>query len=696
MPRGGSTGHTDHAAGRKNNRLERRNFCWLSTHGIGKNTQERGDVSVPLLPAEDHGGRVITDTERQSARKGYFSSAAAAALLTNKSIHSQLVTASLAGLAIAILTFVTREQLAEHVDERVHYFVTLGMAGMVLVALRSDILVISSVTLITLAMLVIVDGWPTAPSQQTAVAVFLVAMLFLWRNYHRTISVARKLADSTIGLAEELGLLIDGAQGYAIYMLDLDGNVTIWNEGAERLMGWPAAEMIGKSARRLYPTDAIAAGKPMSLLAKAVERGRVELDDWRVRKDGSEFLAHISITALKNVDNTPRGFAAIVHDITDQRATENSLRNSEAHLRSILSTVPDAMIVIDERGIMVSFSAAAERLFGYTQAEVVGSNVSMLMPSPYRERHDGYLERYLRTGERRIIGIGRVVFATRKDGSTFPMELSIGEAIGEGQRLFTGFIRDLTDRRKTQEKLEELQSELIHVARVSAMGTMASTLAHELNQPITAIANYVEAVRDLLAEPDPEDFPEIRDALQDAAGEAMRAGHIVRRLRDFVARGEVEKTIESLPNLINEAAAFGLLGANEKSIRTRLDIDHDAASVLVDKIQIQQVLVNLIRNAVEAMGASAQCLLTIRTVPDQPGFVRVTVADTGPGVAPEVAEQLFNAFVSTKSEGMGLGLSICRTIVEANGGRIWMEPAEGGGTQFHFTLIRTEAENPDG
>src|SRR5690606_1892302 len=176
-----------------------------------------------------------------------------------------------------------------------------------------------------------------------------------------------------------------------------------------------------------------------------------------------------------------------------------------------------------------------------------------------------------------------------------------------------------------QEKLEELQSELIHIARVSAMGTMASTLAHELNQPITAVVNYVETVRDLLAEPDPEDFPEIREALQDAAGEAMRAGHIVRRLRDFVARGEVEKTIGSLPNLINEAAAFGLLGANEKSIRTRLDIDHDAASVLVDKIQIQQVLVNLIRNAVEAMGTSAQRLLTIRTMPDQPGFVRVTV-----------------------------------------------------------------------
>ena len=638
------------------------------------------------------GGRIISDTERHSKGTGHFSAAA----LTDSSTRRQLVTAVLAGLAIAVIAFVTREQLAEHVDERVHYFVTLGVAAMVLVALRPDALVIASVTAMTLVTLIAVDNWPTTISQWIAIGLFLAGMLLLWRNHHRTVSAARELADSTVVLAEELNLLIDGAEDYAIYMLDPEGNVTIWNQGAERLKGWTAAEMVGKPTHLFYPSDAVVAGKPTLFLAEAAERGKIEIDDWQVRKDGSEFLAHISITALKRADDTLRGFATIVRDITDQRAMESSLQNSEAHLRSILSTVPDAMIVIDERGIIVSFSTAAERLFGYTQSEVAGSNVSMLMPSPYRERHDGYLERYLRTGERRIIGIGRVVFAMRKDGSTFPMELSVGEATGEGQRLFTGFIRDLTDRQRTQEKLEELQSELIHVARVSAMGTMASTLAHELNQPITAVANYVEAVRDLLADPDPEDFPEIREALGDAASEAMRAGHIVRRLRDFVARGEVEKTIESLPNLINEAAAFGLLGANEKSIQTRMDIDHDAANVLVDKIQIQQVLVNLIRNAVEAMGESAQRLLTIRTVPDQPGFVRVTVADTGPGVAPDVAEQLFKAFVSTKSEGMGLGLSICRTIVEANGGRIWMEPKEGGGTQFHFTLIRAEAENPDG
>ncbi|WP_454883254.1 PAS domain S-box protein [Sphingomonas oryzagri] len=494
-------------------------------------------------------------------------------------------------------------------------------------------------------------------------------------------------------IAEELNLLIDGAQGQAIYMLDPEGRVTIWNQGAERLKGWTEEEAIGLHTSAFYPADAVAAGKPQADLDRARAEGRFEEEEWRVRKDGSEFLACISFTALWDESGALRGFAKVVSDITDRRAAEGALRSSENHLRSILSTVPDAMIVIDDQGVILSFSAAAERLFGYAETEVKGLNVSRLMPSPDRERHDGYIRRYLETGERRIIGIGRVVFAQRRDGTTFPMELSIGEAIGEGQRLFTGFIRDLTERRQTEERLEEIQSELIHVSRVSAMGTMASTLAHELNQPITAVANYVEAVRDLLAAPDPDDLPMIREALDDAAKETMRAGHIVRRLRDFVARGESDKTVEKLPALVNEAAVLGLMGAQEKGVRPQFDLDPYASPVLVDRVQIQQVLINLIRNAIEAMANSERKELTVRTRPDGQDLVRVTVADTGPGVDPVVSRQLFTAFVSTKTEGMGLGLSICRTIVEANGGKIWLEPIEGGGACFHFTLVRAQTED---
>jgi two-component system sensor kinase FixL len=497
--------------------------------------------------------------------------------------------------------------------------------------------------------------------------------------------------------ADELSLLIDGTAGYAMYMLDTDGLVTIWNKGAERLKGWTEAEVLGRHTALFYPADSIAAGRPDADLCQAREQGKYEEEGWRVRKDGTEFLASISITALYDTNGALRGFGKVVRDITDQRAAEGALRSNASHLRSILSTVPDAMIVIDERGGILSFSAAAERLFGFSESEVIGSNVSRLMPSPDRDRHDKYLSNYLGTGERKIIGIGRIVIGARRDGSTFPMSLSVAEAIAEdGQRLFTGFVRDLTERQRTQLRLEELQSELIHVARVSAMGTMASTLAHELNQPITAVANYVEAVRGLLVDPDPADLPMIREALADAVAEAMRAGDIVRRLRNFVARGEVDKTVEHLPSLISEAAAFGLLGAREKSIDTLFDLDAGASPVLVDKVQIQQVLINLIRNAVEAMEDAPERRLSVISRDESAGCVRVTVADTGPGVAPEIIEQLFTAFVSTKAEGMGLGLSICRTIIEANGGRIWLEPGENGGSAFHFTLVKASLEKSDG
>src|SRR6185312_9967831 len=170
-------------------------------------------------------------------------------------------------------------------------------------------------------------------------------------------------------------------------------------------------------------------------------------------------------------------------------AMTNDALARQAHLQSILDTVPEATIVIDERGIMHSFSVAAERLFGYTTAEAIGQNVKILMPAPYREAHDGYLASYMRTGERRIIGIGRVVVGMRKDGTTFPMELAVGEMNSGNQRYFTGFIRDITERQRTEARLQELQSELVHISRLTAMGEMASTLAHELNQPLSAILN---------------------------------------------------------------------------------------------------------------------------------------------------------------------------------------------------------------
>jgi two-component system sensor kinase FixL len=367
----------------------------------------------------------------------------------------------------------------------------------------------------------------------------------------------------------------------------------------------------------------------------------------------------------------------------------------EAHVQSILDTVPDAMIVIDERGVMRSFSAAAERLFGYKHDEVIGRNVRMMMPSPYRENHDGYIARYLATGERRIIGIGRVVVGERKDGSTFPMELAIGEMKSGDQRYFTGFIRDLTERQQTEARLQELQSELVHISRLTAMGEMASTLAHELNQPLSAIANYMKGSRRLLEEDTGERAGMIRDAMNSAAEQAMRAGQIIRRLRDFVARGESEPRVESVAKLVEEASALALVGAKDQGIRVRFQFDRSRDLALVDKVQIQQVLLNLIRNAIEAMQDSGRRELVLATEPCEGDMLTISVADTGAGIAPEVASQLFQPFITTKRHGMGVGLSISRTIIEAHGGRIWVEANPAGGTVFRFTVRAVAKEEVD-
>jgi two-component system sensor kinase FixL len=359
---------------------------------------------------------------------------------------------------------------------------------------------------------------------------------------------------------------------------------------------------------------------------------------------------------------------------------------SAAHLQSILDTVPEAMIVIDEHGIMQSFSSAAERLFGLRAAEAIGINVKTLMPSPYREGHDGYLQRYLSTGERRIIGIGRVVVGQRKDGSTFPMELAVGEMKSGDRRFFTGFIRDLTERQQTEARLQELQSELVHISRLTAMGEMASTLAHELNQPLSAISNYLKGSKRLLEGDSDERSATLRDAMDKASDQAMRAGQIIRRLRDFVSRGESERRVESVTKLVEEASALSLVGVKDRGIRVQFQFDPAADLVLADRVQIQQVLLNQIRNAMDAMETSQTRDLVVAIVPANDTHVRISVADSGSGIMPEIAEQLFQPFITTKRQGMGVGLSISRTIVEAHGGHIWVEPNPTGGTIFHFTL----------
>jgi two-component system sensor kinase FixL len=378
--------------------------------------------------------------------------------------------------------------------------------------------------------------------------------------------------------------------------------------------------------------------------------------------------------------------ARLTRDRTLNAIAAARLRDREAHLQSILDTVPDAMVVVDEHGRMTSLSMTAEALFGWTQAEALDRNVSVLMPGPYKQAHDGYMSHYVNTGEKRIIGLGRVVVGQRRDGSTFPMHLSVGEVrVGEA-RFFTGFVRDLTEREQTQARLQELQSELAHVSRLTAMGEMASALAHELNQPLSAIANYLRGSRRLLQKGDPADIPRLTEALGKAADQAVRAGSVIQRLREFVGRGETEKRLEDLTNLIEEACALALVGARELSVRVTKSYEPGCENALVDRVQIQQVVVNMLRNAMDAMRDSPRRELDLRVASAPDNMIAITISDTGSGIGEATLGRLFEPFMTTKKEGMGVGLSICKTIVESHGGAITAANRPGGGAIFTFTV----------
>jgi two-component system, LuxR family, sensor kinase FixL len=429
-------------------------------------------------------------------------------------------------------------------------------------------------------------------------------------------------------------------------------------------------------------------GAGPGLAATILSAGAAFLMQWRA--GGAPDVVGTALFTVIGLGLATGGERLAVNRAHDE-AAQRDLREREAHLQSILDTVPDAMIVIDERGIMQSFSAAAERLFGWSSAEAIGRNVDMLMPSPYREAHDGYIDRYITTGERRIIGIGRVVVGQRRDGSTFPMELSVGEMRVAARRFFTGFVRDLTERQQTEARLQELQSELVHVSRLTAMGEMASALAHELNQPLSAIANYLRGSKRLLDKGDPADLPRLAEALDKAGDQALRAGEVIHRLRDFIGRGETERRVESISKLIEEASALALVGAKELGVRVTMQFDRTADVVLADRVQIQQVILNLLRNAIDAMHDAKKAELKVGVTREEDGFTLVSVSDTGSGISEEVRPRLFEPFMTTKKEGMGVGLSICRTIVEAHGGSIWAENNEAGGATFCFTLPLAEA-----
>jgi two-component system sensor kinase FixL len=354
-------------------------------------------------------------------------------------------------------------------------------------------------------------------------------------------------------------------------------------------------------------------------------------------------------------------------------------------LEALLDAAVDAIVVIEADGTIRTINAAAERMFGYRAAELLGKPVDLLMPEPHRSKHQSYVERYLATGEPHIIGIGREALGRRANGETFPLALSVGEARdGSGGR-FVGIIRDLSAQRDAEARSRSLEAKLAHVGRFNLMGEMAAGIAHEINQPLSAIATYAQAARRIL-ERDQPGMTALVDVCRKIDEQALRAGRVIENLRKFIRKQDLRTESVDVNGVVQDAMSLVNADANADGIRVTTRYADALAQVRCNAIQLQQVLLNLTRNAVDAMrGTSHQGGIEIATEVAN-GRVRITVVDHGPGIPPHLRDHIFHPFVTTKRDGLGVGLAISRTIVQSCGGSLSFRDNPAGGAIFTVDL----------
>lgn len=484
-----------------------------------------------------------------------------------------------------------------------------------------------------------------------------------------------------------------------VALLDTQGRVIRINERFCEIAGYDRDELLRLTADDITHPDDRADDRTARRAMAAGELDHSQVEKRYVQKDGTVVWVHSTRSTVRDAEGRPEFFVAIVEEITARKEAETRLTSGEAQYRAIFDSAVEAIAVIDARGTIQSVNPAVERVFGYAPAELIGNNIKILMPEPDRTRHDDYLARYRETGRRAIIGIGREVDGRRKDGSTFPLGLSVAEWKRGEDSFFTGIMRDMSARTEaeralisSEERLRMLQNEFAHLARVNDLGEMAAAIAHEINQPLAAVVNYLNSgiylAHDGYTE---ENFADVVEDMERASEQALRAGDIVRRLREFIGHGSGSRTIEHVGPLVDAAMALGLIDARSAGIVVEKQLEAKDCKVEVDTVQIQQVIVNLLRNAVEAMAGmdkSRERRLLVSARPDGDSAVSISISDTGPGIAPAMLDRLFQPFVTSKSNGMGMGLSVCRRLIEAHGGTIEVENQAGKGATFTFNLPR--------
>lgn len=453
----------------------------------------------------------------------------------------------------------------------------------------------------------------------------------------------------------------------AIIGTNLQGIVFAWNRGAEQIYGFFGREMIGESIRRVIPADYEA--EYASVVERISGGTRLEPHDTvHVTKNGHRINVLVTVSPICDADGRVLGATAIVRDTTAQHRAERALRSSEARGRAIIETAVDAIILIDRRGNIESFNPAAERLFKYRAAEVIGRNVSVLMPEPYSTEHDHYLRRYQMTGRRHIIGIGREVTALRKDGTTFPAHLSVAELTIEGETKFTGIVRDLTDRVKLEMKLRE-ESGLVKI------GELAAVLAHEVKNPLAAVGGAIQILAEKL--PDPEDQEIVGEVLRRLDGLTAMMGDLLLYSRPPKPRlGPVD-----LADLVHSLLSFFQRDPGWQHVRT--SVDGSAPSVAADAELLKAALQNLLINALHAMDGQGALKVSLGSADD---LAWIEISDSGRGIPPEVLAKLFTPFFTTKAKGTGLGLATVKRIAEAHRGDVSVLNSSPSGTKIRFSL----------
>lgn len=504
---------------------------------------------------------------------------------------------------------------------------------------------------------------------------------------------ARLAIEAALGDPDaRLALALD-VQVMSLFDWDVVGGDIYWPPGADVRFGLEPGSITNfETWARFVSTDDIDA---VEAAAAEAERNHAETFHFHYRLLAPSGDRAIEGTSRCVYDESGKLIRAVGFniDVTERLRREQVLKTREAQLQSILATVPDAMVVIDSDGSISQFSSAAEVMFGYRAQDVLGRNVAMLMPDDVATAHDGFLERYLRTGVRHVIGQTQMLNAKRRDGSLFPAAISIGEAYTDNNRVFTGFIRDMSEEVRAESERSELLEQLAHVGRTVAMGELAAGLAHELNQPLSASTNFLTAAKMLVQ----KDTPASRAVqfLSLASEQILRAGSIIRNLRQFIAKREVQAGIEPIEDTIREAVNLVMVGDIRFDVTVHYNFRQNVTHMFADRVQFQQVIVNLVRNAVEMEGHDSlprrQIWIDVRS-PDI-DTVEIEVRDNGPGIPDEYLESMFASEVSTKgAANMDLGLSISRRIVEAHNGSITARNAAEGGAIISFTVPAAPVE----